>query len=238
MTTSVASRNPIVRGAWQTVPYFVIKSTTVDDEALLQAWRAGDQRAGRELLSRLLPTLRCYFVNKVDEPADVEDLVHETLLACLEGSDRYAERGPFRGYVLGIARYKLIKHWRRRVRWRAEDIEERSIASLGAGPSSIIAQFENGQRLLAALREIKLKHQEVLELYYWEKLNARELGELFGIGEDTARSRINRAKEALKKKFGELEGSGAPGEYSTTDFDGWALRVRPSFDSPGGDGHQ
>jgi RNA polymerase sigma factor (sigma-70 family) len=202
------------------------------DEELLQAWRAGDQHAGRQLLKRQLPRLRCYFVNKVDDAADMDDLVQETLLACLEATDRYAARATFTAYLLGIARHKLLNHWRRRTRTRVDDIEDHSIASLGAGPSSIIAQFKNGQRLLAALRELKLKHQEVLELYYWEGLTGRELGEVFGIGEDTARSRLNRARGVLKEKFRELESSGGQSERSDSDFEDWAHRVHESFDLP------
>jgi RNA polymerase sigma factor (sigma-70 family) len=202
------------------------------DDDLLAAWRAGDQYAGKQLYSRHFPRVRCYFANKVDELSDVEDLVQETFMACYEAADRYAARATFVAYLLGIARHKLLEFWRKQTQGRVDDIEAHSLASLGAGPSSILAHFEEGQRLLAALRELEFHEQELLELYYWEKLTGRELGEVLGVGEDTARSRLFRAKGALREKLRRLDGSGTQDLPTDEDLDGWAERIHARLKAP------
>ena len=54
------------------------------DEELLEAWRAGDRKAGTVLFRRFFPQCRRFFVNKVPE-RDVEDLLQRTFTAMVEG---------------------------------------------------------------------------------------------------------------------------------------------------------
>ena len=85
---------------------------TTDDQALLEAWRGGDEHAGRELVERHLPAVYRFFANKLGR--DVDDLVQQTFLALIEGRDRVREAAGFRGFLFGIARNKLLKHFRDR----------------------------------------------------------------------------------------------------------------------------
>lgn len=195
------------------------------DEELLAKWRMGDEHAGQRLLSRHFRRLKKYFINKVDEQSEVEELVQRTLLACLERRDHMAERASFAAYLLGIARNQLFMHWRERSRFRG-DIEDQSIAALGAGPSSIMAQHEKGELLLQALRQIPLKFQEVLELYYWEGRSGPKLAEFLGVDENTARSRLRRAKLALQREYRRLERFRQLRHTSDDDFETWAGEIK------------
>ena len=42
------------------------------------------------------------------------------------------------------------------------------------GPSTIIGRKQEHRLLVEALRSIKLKHQIVLELYFWEQMEGAE----------------------------------------------------------------
>ena len=201
------------------------------DEELLARWRAGDQLAGQQLLSRHFRRLRTYFINKVDEESEVEELVQATLLGALEARDRMAESASVAAYLLGIARNLLFKHWRERSRYGG-DIEEQSIAALGSGPSSILARHERGRLLLQALRQIPLKFQEVIELYYWEGLTGQRLGEVLGVGEDTARSKLRRAKRALDREYRRLERFNELRESSEDNFERWVEEVKECVERP------
>jgi RNA polymerase sigma-70 factor (ECF subfamily) len=78
---------------------------------------AGDGRAYRTLLSELSGYLRGYFGKRLgSSPADVEDLVQETLLAVHTRRDTYDPGQPFTAWAYGVARYKLIDKLRGRVR--------------------------------------------------------------------------------------------------------------------------
>lgn len=191
---------------------------------LLEAWRNGDRDAGAKLFEQYYGTVRRFFINKADDAA--EDLIQQTFAACLAGRERFENRSGFRAYLLGIARNLLRKHWQsRRVRGRKIDIEDVSLAELGAGPSTLLSRNRAHKRLLDALRELPLSEQIVLELYYWENLSGAELGRVLEVPEDTARSRLRRAKLNLGKVFRRLERfSGAP-ESSDENLENWARAI-------------
>ncbi|MFO7561474.1 MAG: sigma-70 family RNA polymerase sigma factor [Enhygromyxa sp.] len=199
-----------------------------DDERLLEAWRAGDKRAGQELFHRHAEIVRRFVINKVDATgAEAEDLIQQTFLACVEGRDRFEGRASFRAYLLGIARNLVRKHWEvRRIRGRTEDIDEVAIAELTSSPSSVAARNQQERCLLEALRRVSLRDQTVLELAYWEDLSAREIGEVLGIPTDTVQSRIRRARDKLNKEVARMVGLLGVPESTDEDLAGWAEGVR------------
>jgi RNA polymerase sigma factor (sigma-70 family) len=195
------------------------------DEALLLAWRAGDRRAGNQLFQRHYETVRRFFINKVDR--DLEDLIQRTFEGCMKGQERFEGRSSFLAYLRGIARHLLLQHWEsRRARDRDVDIDELSLAELGAGPSSVLAKSQADKRLLDALRQLPLKDQELLELFYWENLSGPALAEVLGMPENTVRSRLRRAKLALKKAYLRLERFAGVPESSNHDLEDWARGLR------------
>jgi RNA polymerase sigma-70 factor (ECF subfamily) len=194
-----------------------------DDHELLAAWRAGDTDAGDALFERWFDRLYRFFWNKVDEGA--EDLVQQTLLACVEGKEVFRGDAPFASYVIGVARRRLYRHWEQRSRGRAGiDFEAVSIADLGASPTGALARRTDERQLLSALRRICLDDQIVLELHYWEELGGPELARLLGLPEGTVRSQLRRAKAALRDALARVEGEAQ--ETTEDGLEAWARRVR------------
>lgn len=195
------------------------------DEALLHAWRQGDRHAGNELFQRHFEPVRRFFINKSDD--DAAELVQKTFLRCVAASDRFEGRSSFRTFLFAIAHNVLREYYRERVRaHREDDIDDHSVVDLGAGPSTVLADKREQRALLMALRQIPLKFQVVLELYFWEKMTGPEIGEALDIPEDTARSRIRRGKELLKEALKRVAMSAEVAESTAGDLDGWAAAVR------------
>src|SRR5688500_6473511 len=79
-------------------------SGTAEFELLTQ-WCEGSDRAGDLLLRRCFPVLYRFFINKVGDATD--DLVQQTLIACIRHRDKMLDSGAFRMYPLKIARSRL-----------------------------------------------------------------------------------------------------------------------------------
>ncbi|OGQ88572.1 MAG: hypothetical protein A2289_16200 [Deltaproteobacteria bacterium RIFOXYA12_FULL_58_15] len=163
---------------------------------LLEAWRGGDLLAADELLRRHFDALYRFFRAKVNN--HVEDLVQRTLLACVEGMDRIGE-ASFRSYLFGVARHKLMDHLRHHYR-RGEEVDllELSVRDLGTSPSRRIARRDGQSVLLAAMQTLPMDSQILLELVYWEGLSGKEIAAVLEIGENTVRSRLSRARVAVR----------------------------------------
>lgn len=195
------------------------------DSDLIRAWRAGDRQSGSVLFERHFDSIRRFFRNKVDH--GVEDLVQRTFVACLEGRDRFREESSFRTYLFAIAHNLLREHFRRQRRATEElDLERVSIVDLGASPSSLLAARAEEKLLLHGLRQLPIASQVILELYYWEQLTGAELGLFLGVPEDTARSRLRRAKNQLEAAIERLASTPADLESTLAGLDRWAANVR------------
>ena len=174
------------------------------DSELLATWREGDQGAGNDLVSRHFAAVSRFFRSKVG--ADAADLISATFLACVEGKDRIGAAG-FRAYLFGVARRRLADHFRGRR--DVIDLSAVSLVDLRTSPSGKLARAESGALLRQALERIAVDDQIALELAYWEELSGAEIAEVLGVAENTARSRLARARVRLRDA---LEALASPAE--------------------------
>ena len=131
----------------------------VSDADLLQAWRDGDEKAGRDLFERHFTSVFRFFRSKIEEAA--EDLTQQTFMGCLKGKDRFRGDASFRTYLFTIARNRLYTYLRDRQR-RDNVIEfgTMSVADLGmASPTRVVAAKAEQRVLLKALRRLPIDMQ-------------------------------------------------------------------------------
>jgi RNA polymerase sigma factor (sigma-70 family) len=199
--------------------------TARSDIDLLDAWRAGDSRAGNELFNRHFDSICRFFANKAAH--EVDDLIQRTFLACVEGRDRFRGDASFRGYLFGVARNVLRRHYRdKRYHDQRFDPLVVSVHDLGPAPSMLIADKREQELLLHALRRLPMDHQITLELYYWENMSGSELAQVLDIPEGTVRGRIRRAKQLLESAIAELAESPQQLESTIANLEGWAKSLR------------
>ncbi len=187
------------------------------DFELLQRWRDGDKAAGNDLFQRHFEAIRRFFRNKA-ELKDAEDLIQRTFLACVEAIPRFRGDSSFRTYLFTIARRELCHYIRRKTKdaeRNEPDLTVTSIMDLGISPSVAAAHLEEKAVIAEAMRRIPVDFQITLELYYWEQLKGPELAEVLGISPTTVRTRLHRAREALREMLGKLRS----GEIEISDED-------------------
>ena len=171
------------------------------DLALLDRWRAGDADAGNQLFKRHFPSVYKFFEHKTD--GEVDDLVQETFLACVNNRETFRRQSSFRTYLFAIARNVLLGHWRKARGTRPTlDFDEISIASLSTSVGTRLTKREDRGRLLAALRALPVEQQILLEMFYWEDLDRDQLAEVFEVETATIGSRLYRARAALQTGLG------------------------------------
>jgi RNA polymerase sigma-70 factor (ECF subfamily) len=194
----------------------------MDDLDLLERWRAGDAEAGSDLFEHHFDAVHRFFVNKA--PADAADLVQRTFLACVEARDRFRQQSSFRTFLFAIAHHELLAHWRKRARADL-DPSVSSLRDLDPSPSTMLARVAEERHLLEALRSVPMELQIALELFYWEGLTGAELAEVLGVPEGTARSRLRRGLELLRKRLEELDRSPVRLASTLASLDGWARSI-------------
>jgi RNA polymerase sigma-70 factor, ECF subfamily len=161
------------------------------DEHLMLEFQRGSREAFIELFERHREPIYGFFRRRLDDAARAEDLAQETFLAVLDGVSRYEPRAPFRSYLYGIAFNLLAAERRKKAREGASPEEPRA-------PEAATADADASLWVRRALEKLDDDAREVLLLREYEQLSYAEIGALLRVPVNTVRSRLFRARMALK----------------------------------------
>jgi RNA polymerase sigma-70 factor (ECF subfamily) len=161
------------------------------DEALIAEFRRGSREAFEELFARYRQPLYGFFRRRLESRERAEDLTQETFLAVIRGAPRWEPRALVRTWLYGIA-LKLLYAERRRLLHNAPSAD--AVVDEAAETKLWIRQ---------ALGRLDATEREILMLREYEQLSYAEIGELLRVPVNTVRSRLFRARMALR---GCLEG--------------------------------
>jgi RNA polymerase sigma-70 factor, ECF subfamily len=160
------------------------------DEVLMLEFQSGSRSALEELYSRYSGPLYGFFRRRLDSPQRAEDLAQETFLGVIRGASRYEPRALVRTYLYGIA-LKLLAAERRKQR------KETSAADPAAEAATAGTQ-ESGLWVREAMAKLDASEREILMLREYEQLSYADIADLLRLPLNTVRSRLFRARMALK----------------------------------------
>lgn len=149
-----------------------------------------------------------YGLRRLEEPADVDDLVADTFVAAWRRLDSAPERSVELFWLYGIARRVLANQTRGRT--RSLRLEVRLAAERQIDNDEPRFDESDLAALMRALARLSPDEREVVELAYWERLSYREIGLVVDCSEKNAGVRLSRARNKLRALVtAELTG-GAP----------------------------
>jgi RNA polymerase sigma-70 factor (ECF subfamily) len=172
-----------------------LRMTTVrTDEELMLAFRSGERDAFADLFERYQAPVTRFFRRRVSDQARADELAQETFLGVIQAARRYQPSAAFRSYLFGVA-YNVLMAWRRKARRRGEEtMAELDPPAPEADPDRVLWV----RRALAALDPTD---REVLMLREYEQLSYDEIAGAIGVPTGTVRSRLFRARMALREKL-------------------------------------
>jgi RNA polymerase sigma factor (sigma-70 family) len=106
------------------------------------------------------------------------------------------------------------------------DLEVSSLDELVSSPSKQMGKQQELARLRAALRELPVDQQTLLELHYWHELSPAELAEVFATTPGSIRVRLLRARRALRARLNEAADPAAHDDRL------WRSLRAPELDQP------
>ncbi len=167
--------------------------TGLSDERLMQAFSQGSSPAFTDLFSRYKQPMYGFFRRRVAEPAHAAELAQESFLALLRAATRYQPRAPFRTYLYAIG-FKILRAHRRKAAFRATFFGQQNSAP---DPSRRDAT-ESGLWVRRAVEKLEPLDREILMLREFEQLSYAEIADLLQLPLNTVRSRLFRARTALR----------------------------------------
>jgi RNA polymerase sigma-70 factor (ECF subfamily) len=163
------------------------------DEELMNAFAGGSVGAFDELFSRYKQPLFGFFRRRVADPAQAEELTQETFVGVLRASSRYKPDALFRTYLYAIG-LNILRAHRRKAAFRNTFWVAPTASREPAVRNSLDAELF----LRQALGKLETKDREILLLREFEQLSYAEISELLRLPVNTVRSRLFRARTALR----------------------------------------
>ncbi len=160
------------------------------DEQLMLEVRDGSRDAFVTLFERYRERVWRFFRRRIQDAGRAEELAQDAFLAILQGAARYEPRAAFRSYLFGIAFNVLLAERRQAAR--------RSVGPLDADPPASAPNPEAAIWVRQALATIDADDREILMLREYDELSYQEIADLLGMPLNTVRSRLFRARLALK----------------------------------------
>lgn len=176
------------------------------DTSLLDAYRQGDEEALGSLLRRHAPAVYRFGLKMCRDPEDASDVLQETMLAAARGAREFRGDASLTTWLYTIARSFCIKA-RRRARVEAEPLDDEGameVASPAIGPDEVASDHELADALEQAIAALDPMYREVLILRDVEGLTAPEVADVLGIGTDAVKSRLHRARVAVRDRLAPL----------------------------------
>jgi RNA polymerase sigma-70 factor (ECF subfamily) len=175
---------------------------TVDNENVTQPASAASVADPRQelldLYDRALPQVYGYLLARCGRAAVAEDLTADTLLAAVAAVTREDPPPISVAWLIGVARHKLVDHWRRQGR------EERGLSAVGEDEK---VQEDRWDIRLDALRAHQTldalgpHHRSALVLRYFDDLPVPEVATLLGRTVHATEALLVRARVAFRRAY-------------------------------------
>lgn len=127
-----------------------------------------------------------------------EDLVHDCFVGLFRGAFDERRASP-KTYLYGAMRNLCRKHFRDTGREAAENAET-DVAAAG-GPLDAMLATETAAAVQCAVQALPLLQREALILFEYEELTLEEISRIVDADVGAVKSRLYRAREALRKSL-------------------------------------
>jgi RNA polymerase sigma-70 factor (ECF subfamily) len=178
------------------------------ERALVDSCRSGDPVAFARLVQLHEGMVFSLSARLLGDAEEARDVAQEVFLQVYRQLGRFEGRSTLRTWIYRITVnqcHNRRRFWHRRHRDREEGLEAVSAAAAtargGASPYEEARRRERARRVHAALMDLSFERRSVLVLREIEGLTCEEIAETLGIPTGTVKSRLSRAREAMRQRL-------------------------------------
>jgi RNA polymerase sigma-70 factor, ECF subfamily len=186
------------------------------ERLLLRRLRERDERAFREMVERYQDRVFNLVFRMIGTREEAEDLAQEVFVTVFKSIDSFRGEAKFSTWLYRIAanhcknRIKYLSRRADRKTGALDETAEREAAAQGGGPIAaghiaapdrVLEGVQMDRLVQQAIAALDEDHRLVVVLRDLEELSYEEICEITGLPEGTVKSRLHRARLALKEKL-------------------------------------
>jgi RNA polymerase sigma-70 factor (ECF subfamily) len=166
-----------------------------------------DRALQREVYHEFYHLIYGSILYMVKDHAAAEDIIQESFLKALKNLPEIENEMKLRNWIKVVARNNTFSYLRKNKKNR----NETNVESVFINESLIITEAETLETvvevkimiesLIKLLHEVKPEYRALIEMRWKQNLSYKDMSDHLGITEDLVKSRLHRAREAIKKRF-------------------------------------
>jgi RNA polymerase sigma-70 factor (ECF subfamily) len=166
---------------------------------LMQKAQGGDAAAYRTLLNTATPLIKSYLRTRLFSREHADDIAQEILLAIHTVRHTYNPEQPFKNWMYGIARHKMIDYMRKAGRQNANETNDVEFETFMADGAKNPEEALSAKQLRGSLEKLPEKQRQILWLTKVEGFSMAEAGRKLDMTETAAKVAAHRAYKKLKE---------------------------------------
>jgi RNA polymerase sigma-70 factor (ECF subfamily) len=182
----------------------------MDEKAIIEQVLAGDNNAFGQLVEAYQDKVYNLALRMCGNPDDAFDLAQESFFRAWRGLSGFQFESAFSTWLYRLSS-NVCLDWLRAKRRRptvslttVDDEDEETQLELpdpGKSPEELLLAAEDRAALAKALNELPVEYREILTLRAINDLSYTRIAEILQIREGTVKSRLSRARVALRNKL-------------------------------------
>lgn len=174
----------------------------MDDAQLVQQVKKNlqGQTAFAELYRRYVHAVYRYFLARVGNEQDAQDLTAQTFLTVLEAIPNFRGDSKFSTWLFGIAHHKSVDYFRRQKPTLSLDSAE-LLSDPNPPPDETVSQSLQVEDVLRVMKMLTPERAEALALHSFGSLSVEEIARVMQKSESAVRMLIHRAIQDLQQRL-------------------------------------
>lgn len=187
------------------------------DELLVERARRGDVHAFEQLISQYERKVYNLAYRLTGSHEDASDVAQEAFIRAYSSLPEFRGDSSFATWLFRIVNNACLDELRKRKRQRVTSLDETftmedgevdrqlAIADEADGPEQALERVEIQRAVQESINSLDEEYRVVVVMRDIQGYSYNEIADALGINLGTVKSRLNRARNALKEMFGSLE---------------------------------
>jgi RNA polymerase sigma-70 factor (ECF subfamily) len=165
---------------------------------LLRQISEGDEKAFADFYRLFEKKLFNFIVTKLNDSFEANDILHETFMEVWRNAGNFEGRSKVSTWLFGIAYFKTMDKFRKRKESQLEDDHLDLLEDSDGDLYHCTLSDQQEAHIRHCLETLKTVQKEVLHLAFYAEFSYREIGEITHSPENTVKTRVFHAKQAMQ----------------------------------------
>ena len=176
-----------------------LRNKMLSEEKLINKCLSNDSKAQKELYNRFAPKMWGVCLRFAKNAMIAEDILQEGFIKVFCKLEQYTHEGSFEGWIRRTMINTAINYFKKNINSYNEQVYDDVIFNEGVKESALDGMA--AQELLTVIQKLPEGYRLVFNLHAIEGYTHKEISKMLNISENTSKSQLSRARNALQKKI-------------------------------------